>query len=125
MVSRKRHKRICNEEEVRKMKKIMFSVIVSALLALPSMASAACIQAGYVERVTTKPGGANSAIYVRPTSMASYVYSSVSKDPKLVDAALAAATSRTRVQIKGSAASCPKSGNTRNIGAMIYLILAP
>jgi len=107
------------------MKKVMLTAVAAAMLALPSVAGAVCVKAGYVDRVTTIPGNGNSAIYVRTGSTAGFTYSAVTKDAKLIDAALTAVTSRTRVQIKGSAARCPTRGTIRNAGVLQYLILAP
>ena len=110
------------------MKKVLLTAIAAGMLALPSIASAACYKGGYVDRVTTMPGTTvNSVIYVRPSSTSSVLFKVVTKDTKLVDAALTAATSRTRVNIKGNATTCPTTPATgvRNAGALLYLILAP
>ena len=107
------------------MKKYIFAAMALATLALPSTASAACNASGFVERVTTMPGAANSYIYVRPSSLATYTRYVVTKDAKIIDAALNAVTSRTRIAIKGSAATCPTTGNNRFAGVAQNLILAP
>jgi len=78
-----------------------------------------------VDRVTTLPGKGISTVYVRPSSTAAFVYSAATNDAKLIDAALSAATSRTRVQIKGGRATCVATGTIRNAGALLYLVLAP
>jgi len=110
------------------MKKVLLTAIAAGMLALPSIASAACFKGGYVDRVTTMPGTTlNSVIYVRPSSTASVLFRVMTKDTKLVDAALTAATSRTRVMIKSNAATCPTKPTTgvRDAGALLFLVLAP
>jgi len=108
------------------MKKFILTGMATALLALPTMSGAACVASGYVDRVTTMPGTkANSTIYVRTASTAPFIYSLLTRDAKLIDAALNAATSRTRVQAKGSAAVCPKTGTVRKAGFLQMLVLAP
>ena len=107
------------------MKKILYTAIAAGMLSMPSLAGAACAKAGYVDRVTTMPGNRSSVIYVRDTSTRPFLYSFTTKDAKLIDAALNASTSRTRVQAKGTAAACPAAGNIRKAGALANLVLAP
>jgi len=107
------------------MKKILLTAAVVGMFAISTTANAACTASGYVERVTTMPGAANSYIYVRPSSLTTYTRYVATKDSKLIDAALNAVTSRTRVVIKGNAAVCPTVGNKRYAGVAQYLVLAP
>jgi len=108
------------------MKRYLLLAVVASMLSMPSLSDAACIKFGYVDRVMATPGaGANSVIYVRPSSISAFTYRVVTKDAKLIDAALAAVTSRTRVKIKGNAAACPAAGNIRNAGTLLFLDLAP
>jgi len=107
------------------MKKVLLTAVVASMLSLPAAANAVCVKSGYVDRVTTNSGVKASIIYVRPSSTAAFTYKLTAKDSKLIDAALNAATSRTRVQVKGSAATCPTTGAIRNAGALSYIILAP
>jgi len=114
----------CERKKERTMKKTI--LIAAMMLAMPTMASAVCVGSGYVDRVTTLPGTrANSTVYVRTSSTAPFIYSVLTRDAKLIDAALNAVTSRTRVQFKASAAACPKAGSIRKAGNLQYLILAP
>jgi len=101
-------------------------LILITLLLMPMAAGAACVKAGYVERVHVNSGQASwSHIYVRPNSLSTFVYRVQTRDSKLVDAALNAATSRTRVLVRGSSAACPTTGNNRYMGVLQQLILAP
>ena len=106
------------------MKKMLLLFV--ALLLMPMAVDAACTKTGYVERVHVVSGQAAwSYIYVRPNALSTFVYRVLTKDARLVDAALSAATSRTHVLVKGSAAACPTTGNNRHIGVLQQLILAP
>lgn len=107
------------------MKKYILSALVGSMLSVPALSDAACIKTGYVDRVTTNPGARSSIIYVRPTSTSAFTYKVLTKDAKLIDAALGAVTSRTRVRIKGTAATCPATGTIRNAGALQFLDMAP
>ena len=107
------------------MKKTTQFIVIAGLLTVPSLVGAACVKAGYVDRVTTMPGNKVSSIYVRDASTRPFLYRYTTKDAKLIDAALSASTSRTRVMAKGTAATCPAAGNVRNAGGLVNLVLAP
>jgi len=82
---------------------------------------AACIQSGYVPRVTVKPGSQNSTIFLRTSSLASNFKRFTTTDTKLIKAAVKSLPGRTFVKIKGNA-DCTTATSG---GAVQFVIVAP
>lgn len=103
---------------------VVFGLLLTTVF-MPTISEAVCDQYGYIVRVTAKPGAANSLIYLRNTALANFTYMTSTADNKLIDAALNALNSRTRVLVRGGGTACPSTGEPRSMGATAYIIVSP
>lgn len=110
------------------MKKLILTAVagILAFAASESYAAVTCTYYGVVERVTNYPGTGSSVIYIRTSSVSNAYYYAYTADAKILDAANAALTARTQVQIQGynsgTPTTCPTSGY---LGTVNYLVVSP
>jgi hypothetical protein len=106
-------------------KTALFVMIAGAVSFLPTVAEALCAQSVHVDRVVVLPGAGLSALYLRNSPITPTYWVAQSSDPKIIDAAVTALTSRTRVIVTGSAAQCPAPSLGAIIGIVLNMTVAP
>jgi hypothetical protein len=88
-------------------KSLNLLAIVAVVTLLPSVSQAFCTATGGVPGVFVRPGGIATNIGVRTNRPIGDFVNFQTTDVKLINTALAAATTHTTVQINGDATTCP------------------
>ena len=111
------------------MKRIVILALAVAALSfvMAGTADAVCSQSGEIVRVQTTPGGGVTVVFIRNSALTNFVWNATTTDLKIAEMAAAAAASRNRVQITGSAAQCPAPAVGANVpmGVITTFILQP
>ena len=105
-------------------KGLVVLVILGAFgLLFPLHARAVCNVAGEVVRLFDT--AASTTAYIRPSSLATFVYSTTVVDSDLREAVRSCENSRHRCSVLGNIAACPVVGAIRNIGVPLSVTTNP
>ncbi len=93
----------------------------------PVASQAACNQTGKLVRVKMKDDSAKGShiLYMRVETTDTFYYTAGTADDDLATLAATLAAMQTRVQVSGSASSCPVTGTKRSMGRIRHLIAVP
>ncbi len=110
------------------MKTYILSLAVALVVGLMPIASqAGCNQTGKLVRVKMKDDGSKGShiLYMRVETTDTFYYIAKTADDDLATLAATLAAMQTRVQVSGSASSCPVTGTKRSMGKVKQLIAIP
>jgi hypothetical protein len=105
---------------------VIGTVLIATLSFLPTPAHANCTQVGSIVSIFAAPDPALSSIFLRNSGQIStFAWVAFTSDDKILAAALSALQGQTRVAMTGNAATCPTTGETRQMGAALVISLNP
>jgi len=106
------------------------ALLLAAVAILPLNAQAVCAFQGTIVRVLANDYNINRNlfVYVRAYAFDEHYFYGIVRDTNnevaLVNAITAAGTTRNRVWIRGDAASCPSTGESRWLGNIDFVMIA-
>jgi hypothetical protein len=99
------------------------AAFTAAIALVPMSAKAVCTQVIYADRSFSD--GANAQIVGRVNTTDNFAYFAATTNNQIAALIFSAVAQRNRVYVVGSAASCPTTGDLRDIGNVLQIFQQP